>query len=224
MSSGRREGGFYRQIERDCDVESLICNGCITQMLGVICQPGLSYRVRAALGEKELDTVLSLFTPVHNRGTCKYQPPFLPPLPCPPLGVLSTIETVARERRGVGGLIAGRCGEKCDIGPIRSFSCHILELEMMGCSLRPCLTSLGSTRDSSPSTLCPRRESVLGGPEKEGGNESSVPFWAVLWMNLAVMITSPSLKNHSAHSSYGFHNHEIISVCRKRLFFKILKK
>ncbi|KAF3845006.1 hypothetical protein F7725_008169, partial [Dissostichus mawsoni] len=53
---GERECPIDRQKERDCDVESLICNGCITQMLGVICQPGLSCRARAALGGKELDT------------------------------------------------------------------------------------------------------------------------------------------------------------------------
>ena len=72
---GEWECPMDRQTERDCDVKSLICNGCVTQMLGVICQPGLSRRARAALGGKELDTVLSLFTPTHNGGTCKYQPP-----------------------------------------------------------------------------------------------------------------------------------------------------
>lgn len=85
-------------------------------------------------------------------------------------GVLSTIWTVARQKRGDGGPIAGWCGGKCDISPIRSFSCHILELEMMGCSLRPCLSSHGSRGDPSPSTTCPPRELVQEGQDKEGGN------------------------------------------------------
>lgn len=82
---GERECPIDRQREDDCNVESLICNGCITQMLGVICQPGLSCWGRAALRGKQLDTVLSLFTPTHNGGACKYQPlPFSLRLSCPP--------------------------------------------------------------------------------------------------------------------------------------------
>lgn len=144
-------------------------------MLGVICQPGLSCRARAALGGKELDTVLSLFTPTHNGGHANINPhscPLFLALLLASRGVLPSIWTAGRQqgRGALGGLIAGRCREKCDISPIRSLSCHILELEMMGCSLRPCLASPGSRGDPSPSTLCPSRESVQGGREKEGGN------------------------------------------------------
>lgn len=160
---GERECPIDRQKERDCDVESLICNGCITQMLGVICQPGLSCRARAALGGKELDTVLSLFTPTHNGGDMQISTPILALSSLPCRGVLPSIWTAARQRRRWGGLIAGRRGEKCDISPIRSFSCHVLELEMMGCSLRPCLASLGSRggprsfHPLSPEGVCVRK-------------------------------------------------------------------
>lgn len=100
-----------RKRERICDVKSLICNGCVTQMLGVICQPGLSHRAQAALGGKELDTVLSLFTPTHNGGTCKYQPPPLTlALLVASYGVLPRIWTQARPYgggRGRGGGLVG---------------------------------------------------------------------------------------------------------------------
>ncbi|KAI4804226.1 hypothetical protein KUCAC02_025860, partial [Chaenocephalus aceratus] len=77
---GERECPIDRQKEGDCDVESLICNGCITQMLGVICQPGLSCRARAALGGKELDTpavVPCLVSGLRLEGT-PVLPPFVP--------------------------------------------------------------------------------------------------------------------------------------------------
>lgn len=79
-------------------------------MLGVICQPGLSRRARAALRGKELDTVLSLFTPAHNGGTCKYQPPFLPPsLALLLASVLPAIWTALPGKGGgEGALVAGQ--------------------------------------------------------------------------------------------------------------------
>lgn len=91
VDSGRRVGVSHRQRERgrDGDVKSLICNGCVTQMLGVICQPGLSRWAWAALRGKELDTVLSLFTPTHNGGTCKYHPPPHSPPPSSQLRCLA---------------------------------------------------------------------------------------------------------------------------------------
>lgn len=108
---GERECPVDRQKGRDCDVKSLICNGCITQMLGVICQPGLSRRARAALRGKELDTVLSLFTPAHNGGTCKYQPPFLPPSLALLLASVLPAICAALPGKGGGGegaLVAGQ--------------------------------------------------------------------------------------------------------------------
>lgn len=72
-------------------MKSLSCNGCITQMLGVICQPGLSRRARSALQGKELDTVLSLFTllppPCTQWRGMQISPllPILAPFTCPPL-------------------------------------------------------------------------------------------------------------------------------------------
>lgn len=143
-------------------MKSLICNGCVTQMLGVICQPGLSRRVWAALGGKELDTVLSLFTPTHNGRTCKYQPPHSPPpgsqLRCP-AAYLDSGKTVCE------GPVAGRGG---GIGPIMLFS--VLELEMMGCSLRVHLASLGSRGGTSVLPPFVPREGLLkkGKKKREG--------------------------------------------------------
>lgn len=112
MVGGERECPVDRQKGRDCDVKSLICNGCITQMLGVICQPGLSRRARAALRGKELDTVLSLFTPAHNGGTCKYQPPFLPPSLA--LLLASVLPAIWTALPGKGG--GGRCARRRPVG------------------------------------------------------------------------------------------------------------
>lgn len=39
---------------------------------------------------------------------------------------------------------------------------------MIGRFLRPCVTSLGSRGDPSPSTICPQRESVQGGYNEAG--------------------------------------------------------
>lgn len=51
-----------------CRPWSLGCVACITQMLGVICEHGLSCRARAVLRGKELDTVLSLLPPLTMKG------------------------------------------------------------------------------------------------------------------------------------------------------------
>lgn len=69
-------------------MKSLICNGCITQMLGVICQPGLSRRARSALQGKELDTVLSLFTLLSPPPFSQWRGMQISPPP-PPLPILA---------------------------------------------------------------------------------------------------------------------------------------
>lgn len=84
-------------------------------------------------------------------------------------GVLRSIWTTARQQGGwKGSLQATMGGVGCGISPITSFSCHVLELEMMGCSLRVCLTSLGSRGDLSPfhplspEKVCVKRARIRG--------------------------------------------------------------
>lgn len=124
------------------DAKSLICITHVTQMLGVICQPGLSCRARVVLKGKELDTVLSLFPPAHNGEPCKSStPPAWPACPA---------TTMRLEREGWwwrDGPVVG-----CDIRH-RPFSyplslvslCFILELEMLSQSSPGWLGSCGTT-------------------------------------------------------------------------------
>ena len=93
---GRREGGTGRERQRGEKEREmrgpLICMACITQMLGVICQPGpLLPGPGCSEGGKQLDTVLSLFTPLltmeghANTIPSAPHPPFSLSLPPPPV-------------------------------------------------------------------------------------------------------------------------------------------
>lgn len=97
LVGGEKECPIDRQKESDGNVESLICNGCITQMLGVICQPGLSCRGRAALGEKNWTRCCHFLPPLTMVGHANINPHSCPvclALLIASSGVLSSFWTV----------------------------------------------------------------------------------------------------------------------------------
>lgn len=92
-------------------MESLICNARITQMLGVICQPGLSRWAQAALRGGRIGHGAVTFLPLLTMQEHANINPILALSSIPAFllasrGVLSSIWTVAGRGGAVGGLLS----------------------------------------------------------------------------------------------------------------------